>query len=69
MKQRFYFDDFSEDIYDSQIDDYPSNRTICGILNKQDQRIAELEELTAKKCVILCAEKCQKCENCIITII
>jgi hypothetical protein len=44
MGKRFYYDEFSEDIYDEQIDDYPSNLTICGILNDQQQRIAELEE-------------------------
>lgn len=44
MSKRFYYDDFLEEIYDEQIDDYPSNLTICGILNDQQQRIAELEE-------------------------
>ena len=44
MSKRFYYDEFLEEIYDEQIDDYPSNRIICEILNKQDQRISELEE-------------------------
>lgn len=44
MSKRFYYDEFLEDIYDEQIDDYPSNRTLCEILNNQDQRITELEE-------------------------
>ncbi len=44
MSKRFYYDEFLEEIYDEQIDDYPSNQSICGILNQQDQRIAELEE-------------------------
>jgi hypothetical protein len=44
MSKRFYYDGLGEDIYDEQIDDYPSNQTICETLNKQDQRIAELDE-------------------------
>ena len=44
MSKRFYYDEFLEEIYDEQIGDYPSNQSICGILNQQDQRIAELEE-------------------------
>ena len=44
MSKRFYYDEFLEEIYDEQIDDYPSNQSICGILNQQAQRIAELEE-------------------------
>lgn len=44
MEQRFYYDEFLEEIYDSSIDDYPNNLTIYGILNDQQQRIAELEE-------------------------
>ena len=44
MSKRFYYDEFLEEIYDEQIDDYPSNQSICGILNEQDQRIAELED-------------------------
>lgn len=44
MSKRFYYDEFLEEIYDEQIDDYPSNQSICGILNQQDQRISELEE-------------------------
>ena len=44
MSKRFYYDEFLEEIYDEQIGDYPSNQSICGILNQQSQRIAELEE-------------------------
>ena len=44
MSKRFYYDEFLEEIYDEQIDDYPSNQSICGILNQQAQRIVELEE-------------------------
>ena len=44
MSKRFYYDEFLEEIYDEQIDDYPSNQSICGILNQQAERIAELEE-------------------------
>ena len=44
MEQRFYYDEFLEEIYDSSIDDYPNNLTIYEILNDQQQRIAELEE-------------------------
>ena len=44
MSKRFYYDEFLEEIYDKQIDDYPSNQSICGILNQQSQRIAELED-------------------------
>lgn len=44
MSKRFYFDEFSEDIFDDEIQQYPSNQTICNILNQQQERIAELEE-------------------------
>ncbi|MBQ2871635.1 hypothetical protein IJE86_08030 [bacterium] len=44
MSKRFYFDEFSEDIFDDEIQQYPSNQTICNILNQQQKRIAELEE-------------------------
>ena len=44
MEQRFYYDEFLEEIYDSSIDDYPNNLTIYKILNDKQQRIAELEE-------------------------
>lgn len=47
MSKRFYYDEFLEEIYDEQIDDYPSNQSICGILNQQAERIAELEEQLA----------------------
>ena len=44
MSKRFYYDEFLEEIYDEQIGDYPSNQSICEILNQQSQRIAELED-------------------------
>ena len=44
MSKRFYYDEFSDDIFDEQIDDYPSNFEICEILNKQQQQIEELEQ-------------------------
>ena len=44
MSKRFYYDEFLDEIYDEQIGDYPSNQSICGILNQQSQRIAELED-------------------------
>ena len=44
MSKRFYYYEFLEEIYDEQIDDYPSNQSICGILNQQTERILELEE-------------------------
>ena len=44
MSKRFYYDEFLEEIYDEEIGDYPSNQSICEILNQQSQRIAELEE-------------------------
>ena len=47
MSKRFYYDEFLEEIYDEQIGDYPSNQSICGILNQQAERIAELEEQLA----------------------
>ena len=49
MSKRFYYDEFLEEIYDEQIDDYPSNQSICGILNQQDQQITELEKQLAEK--------------------
>lgn len=47
MSKRFYYDEFLDEIYDEQIGDYPSNQSICEILNQQAQRIAELEEQLA----------------------
>ena len=44
MSKRFYYDEFCEEIFDEEIQTYPSNQSICGILNKQEDRIAELEE-------------------------
>lgn len=42
MIKRYYYDGLGEDIYDSEIDDYPSTLTICETLNQQDRRIEEL---------------------------
>lgn len=47
MSKRFYYDEFCEEIFDEEIQTYPSNQSICGILNKQAERIAELEEQLA----------------------
>ena len=44
MSKRFYYDEFCEEIFDEEIQTYPSNQSICGILNKQADRISELEE-------------------------
>lgn len=44
MSKRFYYDEFCEEIFDEEIQTYPSNQSICGVLNKQAQRISELEE-------------------------
>lgn len=49
MSKRFYYDEFCEEIFDEEIQTYPSNQSICGILNKQADRIAELEEQLKKK--------------------
>ena len=49
MSKRFYFDEFSEDIFDEQVEDYPSNQEICAILNSQAQRIVELENQLREK--------------------
>lgn len=43
-KKRYYYDGLGEDIFDSEMDDYPSNETICALLNQQDKRIKDLEE-------------------------
>ena len=55
MENRYYYDEFAEDIFDSQIDDYPANHTICKELNDQNNRIKELEQqLTEKDKEIKC---------------
>ena len=43
-KERYIIDRFDEDIFDTKKEYYPSNQTICEIINKQDKRIKELEE-------------------------
>lgn len=43
-KQRYYYDGLGEDIFDSEIDDYPSNQTICDTLNQQNNKIKEFED-------------------------
>lgn len=43
-EKRYYYNGLGEDIYDSEIDDYPSNQTICDTLNNQHNKIKELEE-------------------------
>ena len=43
-KERYIIDRFDEDIFDTKKEYYPSNQTICEIINKQDKRIKELEQ-------------------------
>ena len=43
-KERYIIDRFDEDIFDTKKEYYPSNQTICEIINKQDKQIKELEE-------------------------
>ena len=43
-KERYIIDRFDEDIFDTKKEYYPSNQTICEIINKQDKRIKGLEE-------------------------
>lgn len=44
-KERYIIDRFDKDIFDTKKEYYPSNQTICEIINKQDKRINELENL------------------------
>lgn len=44
MSKRFYYDEFTCDIFDEEIEDYPSNREICATLNYQAELIAKLKE-------------------------
>ena len=60
MSKRFYYDEFCEEIFDEEIQTYPSNQSICGILNKQAERIAELEEQLKNAIVLPKYEKGQK---------
>ena len=48
MSQRFYYNKFSEDIFDDKIQQYLSNQTICNILNQQDEQIIDLEAKLAE---------------------
>ena len=43
-KERYIIDRFNEDIFDTKKEYYPSNQTICEIINQQDKRIKKLEE-------------------------
>ena len=43
-KERYIIDRFDGDIFDTKKEYYPSNQTICEIINQQDKRIKELEE-------------------------
>ena len=43
-KERYIIDRFDEDIFDTKKEYYPSNQTICEIINQQDKRIKELEQ-------------------------
>ena len=47
-KERYIIDRFDEDIFDTKKEYYPSNQTICEIINKQDKRIKELEQENQK---------------------
>lgn len=53
MSERFYYDEFAEDIFDSEVDDYPTTRDICSLLNElehnQNQKAIEcLKEIRKK---------------------
>lgn len=39
MSNRFYYDEFAEEIFDSKIEDYPATIDICSVLNKQEENI------------------------------
>ena len=43
-KERYIIDRFDDDIFDTKKEYYPSNQTICEIINQQSKRIKELEE-------------------------
>lgn len=43
-KERYIIDRFDEDIFDTKKEYYPSNQTICEIINQQSKRIKELEQ-------------------------
>ena len=42
-KERYIIDRFDGDIFDTKKGYYPSNQTICEIINQQDKHIKELE--------------------------
>lgn len=42
--ERYIIGRFDENIFDTKKEYYPSNQTICEIINKQDKHIKELEE-------------------------
>lgn len=46
--KRFLLDNLEDDIYDSAIDDHPSNQTICDALNEQDEYIKKLKQENQK---------------------
>ena len=43
-KERYIIDRFDGDIFDTKKEYYPSNQTICEIINQQDKRIKDLEQ-------------------------
>ena len=43
-KERYIIDRFDGDIFDTKKRYYPSNQTICKIINQQDKQIKELEQ-------------------------
>lgn len=43
-KERYIIDRFNGDIFDTKKGYYPSNQTICEIINQQDKQIKELKK-------------------------
>ena len=43
-KERYIIDRFDGDIFDTKKGYYPSNQTICEIINQQDKQIKELKK-------------------------
>ncbi len=43
-KERYIIDRFDEDIFDTKKEYYPSNQTICKIINQQDKENQQLKQ-------------------------
>lgn len=43
-KERYIIDRFDGDIFDTKKEYYPSNQTICEIINQQDKQINQLKQ-------------------------